>query len=60
MNQLVEEGRSILMISSEMEELLGMSDRILVLHEGKLSGELSKNEFSQDHVLELASGMVEE
>ena len=38
LNQLVEEGRSILMISSEMEELLGMSDRILVLHEGKLSG----------------------
>ncbi len=60
MNSLVEEGRSILMISSEMEELLGMSDRILVLHEGKISGELSKEEFSQDRVLELASGMVEE
>ena len=60
MNQLVEEGRSILMISSEMEELLGMSDRILVLHEGRVSGELSKNDFSQDRVLELASGMREE
>ncbi len=60
MNSLVEEGRSILMISSEMEELLGMSDRIVVLHEGKVSGELQKDEFSQDRVLELASGMMEE
>ncbi len=60
MNSLVEQGKSILMISSEMEELLGMSDRILVLHEGRLSGELMKPEFSQDRVLELASGMKEE
>jgi len=57
MNRLVEEGKSILMISSEMEELLGMSDRIVVLHEGVVAGELQKNEFSQDRVLELASGM---
>lgn len=60
MNRFVEEGKSILMISSEMEELLGMSDRILVLHEGKISGELLKEDFSQDKVLELASGMKEE
>ncbi len=60
MNSLVEQGKSILMISSEMEELLGMSDRILVLHEGRLSGELLKPEFSQDRILELASGMKEE
>lgn len=60
MNSLVEEGKSILMISSEMEELLGMSDRIMVLYEGHVSGELSKDEFSQDTILELASGMVEE
>ncbi|MCM1123486.1 MAG: ATP-binding cassette domain-containing protein [Eubacterium sp.] len=59
MNRLVEEGRSILMISSEMEELLGMSDRIIVLHEGRVSGELSKEKFSQDRVLELASGIME-
>lgn len=59
MNRLVEEGRSILMISSEMEELLGMSDRIIVLHEGRVSGELSKENFSQDRVLELASGIME-
>ena len=57
MNRLVEQGKSILMISSEMEELLGMSDRIVVLHEGVVAGELQKDEFSQDRVLELASGM---
>lgn len=59
MNALVEQGKSILMISSEMEELLGMSDRIVVLHEGRVTGELQKNEFSQDKVLELASGITE-
>jgi ABC-type sugar transport system ATPase subunit len=40
MNKLVEEGKSIIMISSEMPEILGMSDRILVMHEGKMKGEL--------------------
>lgn len=59
MNRLVEEGNSILMISSEMEEMLGMSDRIIVLHEGRVSGEVLKNDFSQEKVLELASGIVE-
>lgn len=60
MNQLVEAGNSILMISSEMEEMLGMSDRVIVLHEGRVSGEVRKNEFSQEKILELASGIVEE
>lgn len=60
MNRLVEEGKSILMISSEMEELLGMSDRIIVLHEGKVSGEIAKENFSQERVLELASGILED
>lgn len=59
MNQLVEQGNSILMISSEMEEMLGMSDRILVLHEGRVSGEVLKKDFSQEKILELASGIVE-
>ncbi len=57
MNELAEQGMSIIMISSEMEELLGMSDRILVLFEGRITGELSKEEFTQNRVLELASGM---
>jgi ribose transport system ATP-binding protein len=55
MNHLAEEGKSIIMISSDMEELLGMSDRIIVLCEGRISGELKKTEFSQNKVLELAS-----
>lgn len=55
MNQLTERGISIIMISSEMEELLGMSDRVLVMREGTFSGELKKSEFSQNRVLELAS-----
>ena len=55
MTQLVEEGKSIIMISSDMEELLGMSDRIIVLCEGKVSGELERKEFAQNVILELAS-----
>lgn len=56
MNSLAEEGRAIIMISSDMEEILGMSDRIVVLYEGRKTGELTKDQFSQSRVLELASG----
>lgn len=55
MNELVENGKSIIMISSDMEELLGMSDRILVLCEGKVAGEVFKEDFSQNRILELAA-----
>ena len=44
------------MISSEMPELIGMSDRILVMHEGVINGELSASEYSQERILEMASG----
>jgi len=54
-NQLVEAGKTILMISSEMEEILGMSDRIIVLAEGRMTGCLNKNEFSQEAVMSLQS-----
>ena len=43
------------MISSEMEELMGMSDRIVILSEGHMTGELSKEEFNQETILKLAS-----
>jgi ABC-type sugar transport system ATPase subunit len=56
MCELANNGIAILMISSDMEELLGMSDRIIVLCEGKLAGEVKKEQFSQDHILDLASG----
>ncbi len=57
MHSLSAQGKSIIMISSEMPELLGMSDRILVMHEGSVRGELAKDEFDQETVLKLASGM---
>ena len=56
-NSLVEEGRSVLMISSEMEELMGMSDRIIVLCENKMTGELQKSEFNADTIMAYASGL---
>ena len=56
MNQLVEEGHSILMVSSDMPELLGMSDRIVVICEGRQAGIVPKEEFSQARILDLASG----
>lgn len=59
-NQFTESGKSVILISSDMEEILGMSDRILVLYEGMPAGELQKAQFSQQAVLRLASGMTEE
>lgn len=56
MCDLANEGKAIIMISSEMEELLGMSDRILVLFEGRLAGEIGREQFNQDVILDLASG----
>lgn len=56
MNELCAEGKCIIMVTSDMEELLGMSDRIVVFAERELSGELKKEEFSQEAILELASG----
>jgi ABC-type sugar transport system ATPase subunit len=56
MTELADHGNALVMISSDMEELLGMSDRIIVLCEGKLAGEVKKEQFSQDYILDLASG----
>ena len=58
MTSLVEEGKSIIMISSEMEELLGMSDRIIVFSKGRLVGTLAKEEFSQEKVLKYSAEVV--
>ena len=59
-NDLVAMGKSILMISSEMEELMGMSDRILVLAEHELTGELQKEEFDSELIMKYASAIVDE
>ncbi len=56
MNELVAKGAAMIMISSELPELLGMSDRMLVMHEGRLAGELSREEATQEKVMQLATG----
>jgi len=56
MNDLVAQGAAILMISSELPEILGMSDRILVMHEGRIVGELSREEATQEKIMHLATG----
>lgn len=56
MNQLADEGKAIIMVSSDMPELLGMSDRIITIYEGRKTGELAKSEFDQNYILDLASG----
>ena len=58
-NHLVENGKTVLLISSEMEELMGMSDRIIVLAEGNITGELRREEFDQTSIMRLASAMKE-
>ena len=45
------------MISSDMEEVIGVSDRIAVMHEGRISGFLDRSEFSEHNVLQLAVGL---
>lgn len=54
-NALAEEGLGILMVSSEMDELLGMSDRVLIMSEGRMTGSINREEFSQDRVLRMAT-----
>jgi ribose transport system ATP-binding protein len=56
MEELAEGGVAILFVSSEMEEVLSMSDRVIVLHEGRVSGELQRNELSEEAVMQLATG----
>ena len=57
--ELAKQGKSIVMISSELPELIGMSDRILVLAEGWITGELQKKEFDQNSIMRLASTVKE-
>jgi len=56
MNELAAQGVAIIMISSELPEVLGMSDRILVMHEGSIAGELSRAEATQEKIMHLATG----
>lgn len=53
MNEMVKQGKSIVMISSELPEILGMSDRIMIMHEGRIVGELERNEATQEKIMSL-------
>ena len=53
MSKLADQGVGIIMISSEMPEVLGMSDRIIVMHEGHVCGELSRSEATQERIMSL-------
>jgi ABC-type sugar transport system ATPase subunit len=55
-NKLAKEGLAIVMVSSELPEVLGLSDRVLVLHEGKLTGEFTKTEATPEKVMVAATG----
>jgi len=55
---LASEGMAVIMISSELPEVLGMSDRVMVMHEGDLMGTLDRGEATQERVMQLASGMT--
>ncbi|MCA9083138.1 MAG: sugar ABC transporter ATP-binding protein [Planctomycetaceae bacterium] len=56
MDELAGQGMAILFVSSEMEEVIGMSDRAIVMHEGRLTGELRRDELSEEAVMKLATG----
>lgn len=56
MDKLAGEGVGILMISSDLEEVLGMSDRVLVMHEGQVAGELNRDRLTEEAVMKLATG----
>jgi ribose transport system ATP-binding protein len=56
MDELAAQGVGILMISSELPEILGMSDRILVMHEGRLTGELSRDDATEEKIMAYAAG----
>ncbi|WP_395682284.1 sugar ABC transporter ATP-binding protein [Inquilinus sp.] len=57
LRELADQGAGIVAISSELPELIGISDRILVLHEGRLAGELGPGEMSEEAIMQLASGL---
>jgi ABC-type sugar transport system ATPase subunit len=59
MRELVRQGVGIVMISSELPELVGMSDRIIVFHEGRVSGELARADATEQAVMHLATTSAE-
>ena len=56
MEDLLSQGKSIIMISSELPEVMGMSDRMMIMHQGKVTGILKREEFSEPSILTMAVG----
>ncbi|EMN4679681.1 D-xylose ABC transporter ATP-binding protein, partial [Klebsiella variicola] len=54
-SELANRGVAVIMVSSELPEILGMSDRVMVMHEGRITGILEKDEADQETILSLAS-----
>jgi len=55
-NRLTDHGQAVVLVSSELPELIGMSDRILMLHEGRITGEFSRTEATQELLMQAALG----
>lgn len=58
MNELVDSGVTVIMISSDLEEVLGISDRILVMSEGKIIAELDHADATQEKIMSFATGGI--
>lgn len=59
LNELKKQGKAIIMISSDMAEILGVSDRVIVMNEGKVTGELSRSDATQESIMKYAVGIRE-
>jgi ABC-type sugar transport system ATPase subunit len=58
MNELAEQGIAIIMISSELEEVLGMSDRVMVMCQGRTNGIMNVADATQEKIMQLATGIA--
>ena len=56
MDELAAQGMAVLFVSSELEEIIGMSDRAIVMHEGRMSGELKRTDLTEESIMQLATG----
>ena len=59
-DELGADGMAVLMISSELPEVLGMADRVLVMHEGRLTGEIARADATEDKIMRAATGQIAE
>jgi rhamnose transport system ATP-binding protein len=58
MSELVQEGLAVILVSSELPEVMGMADRIIVMHEGLIVGELDRNKATAERIVGLATGGI--